>query len=93
MYIFYTIMMFEFDKEKSDRNKEKHGIDFLQAQEIWEDPDCVMIPARTIDESRLLLIGKYESKIWSAIFTFRGQIIRIISVRRARKNEEEIYKS
>jgi len=86
-------MIFEFDKQKSKRNKEKHGIDFVEAQYIWEDPDCVMIPARTIGESRYLLIGKYDNKIWSAIVTLRNQKIRIISVRRSRKNEEEIYRN
>jgi uncharacterized DUF497 family protein len=86
-------MIFEFDKQKSKRNKEKHGIDFIEAQYIWEDPDCVMIPARTSGESRYLLIGKYDNKIWSAIVTLRNQKIRIISVRRSRKNEEEIYRN
>ena len=57
------------------------------------DPDCIVIPARTIGESRYLLIGKYDNKIWSAIFNLRNQKIRIVSVRRARKNEEEIYRS
>ncbi len=86
-------MTFEFDKQKSKRNKEKHGIDFVEAQRIWEDPEFVMIPARTIGESRYLLIGKYNNRIWSAIFTLRNQKIRLISVRRSRKNEEEIYRS
>ncbi len=86
-------MIFEFDKQKSKRNNEKHGIDFVEAQRIWEDPDCLMIPARTIGESRFLLIGKYQNKIWSAIFTLRNKKIRIISVRRSRKNEEEIYRN
>jgi uncharacterized DUF497 family protein len=86
-------MVFEFDSKKSKQNKDKHGIDFSEAQKIWEDADCVMIPARTISESRLLLICKYNEKIWSAIFTFRQDKVRIISVRRSRKNEEEIYKS
>jgi uncharacterized DUF497 family protein len=86
-------MMFVYDEQKSIRNEEKHGINFIQAQNIWKDPDCVMIPARTIGESRFLLIGKYNSKVWSAIFTLRDKKIRIISVRRARLNEEEIYRS
>lgn len=86
-------MTFEFDEQKSKRNKEKHGIDFVEAQRIWEDPEVVMIPAKTISESRYLLIGKYDNRIWSAIFTLRNQKIRIISVRRSRKNEEEIYRS
>lgn len=86
-------MIFEFDKQKSKVNEEKHGINFLEAQHIWEDPDCVMIPARTLGESRFLFIGKYNNKIWSAIITLRNQKIRIISVRRSRKNEEKIYRS
>jgi hypothetical protein len=86
-------MTFEFDEQKSKRNKEKHGIDFVEAQRIWEDPEVVMIPAKTISESRYLLIGKSDNRIWSAIFTLRNQKIRIISVRRSRKNEEEIYRS
>ena len=85
-------MDFEFNKQKSEINKEKHGIDFVEAQHIWEDPECIIIPARTIDESRYLLIGRYDGKIWSAIFTIRNIKIRIISVRRSRKNEEEIYR-
>ena len=86
-------MIFDYDRQKSNTNKEKHGIDFNQAQELWQDPDCIVIPARTMDESRYLLIGKLNQKIWSAIFTVRNKKIRIISVRRSRKNEEEIYKS
>jgi uncharacterized DUF497 family protein len=86
-------MTFEFDEQKSKRNKEKHGIDFVEAQRIWEDPEVVMIPAKIISESRYLLIGKSDNRIWSAIFTLRNQKIRIISVRRSRKNEEEIYRS
>ena len=86
-------MIFEYEKKKSFSNKKKHGIDFEQAQELWNDPDSIVIPALTTDESRFLLIGGYDRKIWSAIFTIRNKKIRIISVRRSRKNEEEIYKS
>ena len=86
-------MVFEFDEKKSVRNKVKHGIDFTEAQMLWQDPEFVMIPARTTGEKRYILIGRYASKIWSAIFTIRNKKIRIISVRRSRKDEEEIYKS
>jgi uncharacterized DUF497 family protein len=65
----------------------------LRLQRIWEDPDVVMIPARTIVESRYLLIGKYNNKIWSSIFTLRNQKIRIIPGRKSIKNEEDIYRS
>jgi hypothetical protein len=86
-------MKFEFDSKKSERNKIKHGIDFIEAQTLWEDPDRLLIPARTIDETRFLLIGKISEKHWSAIFTIRGDAVRLISVRRCRKEEVEIYES
>lgn len=85
-------MVFEFDKQKSISNKEKHGIDFVEAQLLWQDSEVIMIPARTTVEKRFLLIGKYNNKIWSAVFTIRNKKIRIISVRRSRKDEEKIYK-
>ena len=86
-------MEFEFDGYKSNTNMEKHGIDFIEAQLLWEDPDRVVIPARTIDEPRYLLIGKIDEKFWSAVFTYRHGKIRIISVRRARDEEVDIYES
>lgn len=51
-------MEFEFDKLKSERNKEKHGINFAEGQLVWEDIDRIEIPARTQDEPRYLVIGK-----------------------------------
>ena len=84
---------FEFDKRKSQSNKKKHGIDFIEAQALWEDTDRIEIPAKTIDEERYLLIGKVSDKYWSAIVTYRSEKVRIISVRRSRKEEVEIYES
>lgn len=84
-------MEFEFDTRKSKRNKEKHGIDFIEAQCIWEDTERIEIPARTEDEPRYIVIGKIENRCWSAIITYRGDAVRIISVRRSRKEEIEIY--
>ena len=89
----YTMLEFEFDKRKSQTNKKKHGINFDEAQALWKDPDRVEIPAKTIDEERYLLIGTISDKYWSAIFTYRGEKVRIISVRRSRKEEVEIYES
>jgi hypothetical protein len=86
-------MEFEFDNSKSDKNREKHGIDFIEAQLLWEDADRVVIPARTVDEPRYLLIGKIAEKLWSAVFTHRHEQIRIISVRRSRSEEVDIYES
>jgi uncharacterized DUF497 family protein len=86
-------MKFEFDPRKSDSNKEKHGIDFYEAQALWGDPDLIEIPVQTIDEPRYLVIGTIEGKYWSGVITYRGDKVRIISVRRSRKEEVEIYES
>ncbi|MFH1352454.1 MAG: BrnT family toxin [bacterium] len=86
-------MEFEFEIAKSNANKKKHGINFADAQALWEDPDLIEIPARTSDETRFLVIGKISGKHWSGIITYRGQKIRIISVRRARQEEVKIYES
>ena len=85
--------MFEFDETKSAANKAKHGLDFIEAQALWDDPDLLEIPARTDDEPRYLLIGRIGQRHWSAVVTYRGDGIRIISVRRARQNEIELYES
>ncbi len=84
-------MDFEFDKRKSQVNMKKHGIDFVEVQALWEDPDRIEIPAKTTEEPRFILIGKISDKHWSSIFTYRGEKIRIISVRRSRREEVEIY--
>ena len=85
--------VFEFDENKSRSNFVKHGIDFVDAQRLWADPDLVELQARTVDEPRSLIIGLIENKIWSAVITYRDQVVRIISVRRARKSEIKIYES
>jgi uncharacterized protein len=87
------MLAFEFDERKSRANREKHGIDFVQAQAIWNDPDLIEIPAVTVDEPRYLVIGRIEGKHWSAVVTYRSRNIRIISVRRARSEEVAIYES
>ena len=84
-------MDFEFDPEKSASNKEKHGIDFVEAQALWDDPDLVEVPARVVDEPRFLVIGRIAGEHWSGIITYREQRIRIISVCRPRAEEVEIY--
>jgi uncharacterized DUF497 family protein len=86
-------MLFEYDLNKSQANLEKHGIDFGDAQALWNDEDRLEIPARTTDEPRWLVIGKMKGKHWSAVITYRGEDIRIISVRRSRDEEIELYES
>ncbi len=86
-------MEYEFDEHKSKVNKAKHGIDFVEAQTLWEDVDLLEIPARTDDEPRTIVIGRIGDKHWSAIITYRNEKIRIISVRRSRREERELYES
>ena len=85
--------VFEFDEQKSKANLKKHGINFVDAQTLWEDPGLVEIPAKTSDEPRFLIIGLIEGKHWSAVVTPRDDHIRIISVRRSRVEEVTIYES
>jgi hypothetical protein len=86
-------MTLEFDASKGETNKRKHGIDFIEAQALWDDPDFIEVPAITTDEPRFLVVGKIGEKHWSGIVTYRGERIRIISVRRSRDEEVEIYES
>ena len=90
---FWLDMDFEYGPDKSDENRRKHGIDFEEAQELWKDLALVELPARAADEPRWLLIGKIDRKHWSAVFTRRGENVRLISVRRSREDERRIYES
>ncbi|WP_245809263.1 BrnT family toxin [Desulfamplus magnetovallimortis] len=71
----------------------KHGIDFVDAQKLWNDMNLLEIPAKTVDEPRFLVIGIIEEKYWSGVITYRHKRIRIISVRRSRKEEVDLYES
>jgi len=84
---------FEFDGTKSKANLEKHGIDFVAAQQLWQDPYLMEIRANSTHEPRYLLIGRIGGKHWSAVVTYREGRIRLISVRRSRKKEVELYES
>lgn len=84
---------FEFDPTKSQKNLEKHGIDFQEAQRLWNDPNLLEIAAKSDDEPRFLLIDVIDDKHWSAVVTHRNGTIRLISVRRSRQKEVEIYES
>ena len=85
--------VFEFDDAKSQSNLAKHGIDFVDAQQLWSDPMLLEIPARTDDESRFLMIGIVDGKHWSAVITYRGTNIRLISVRQSRVEKVALYES
>ncbi|BDA75780.1 conserved hypothetical protein [Calothrix sp. PCC 7716] len=84
-------MQFEFDERKSASNQVKHGIDFVEAQKLWQDTDRVEVAARAVEESRFLVIGQIKAKFWAAVITYREERVRIISVRRARDEEIKIY--
>ena len=84
---------FEYDPKKSANNLIKHGIDFQEAQKLWGDINLVEIPAKVEGEPRSLLIGKLQGKHWSAVITYRENKVRIISVRRSRKLEVELYEN
>jgi len=82
---------FEFDPVKSARNKVKHGIDFVEAQEIFKDVNAIEGPARSITEPRFQVLGRIGGELWSAAITYRSEAVRIISVRRARIQERRRY--
>ena len=86
-------MGFEYDHEKIEANKAKHGIDFEEGQALWDDPDLVEIPARVTDEPRSVVIGMIGDKHWSAVITYRSDNIRLMPVRRSRKKEVAIFES
>ena len=82
---------FEYDETKNQLNLRKHGIDFVTAQDLWNDSDLLEFASSSEVEERYLIIGKIASRHWSAILTYRGRKIRLISVRRARKEEIKLY--
>jgi uncharacterized DUF497 family protein len=84
---------FEYDENKSQTNQQKHGIDFIEAQKLWEDDNLLEITGKSDTEPRYLIIGQIQNKHWTAVITYRSEIIRIISVRRSRTNEVTWYES
>ena len=90
--ILYSIIMkFNWDPDKNQTNQKKHGISFLEAGALWDDPDRIEIEAPFPLENRFILIGKIDNRYWTAIYTIRKGFIRIISVRRSRKKERDLY--
>ena len=85
-------MIFEFDRNKSDLNLQKHGIDFISAQRLWENK-VVQLKVTELPEERYFNFGVLDGKHWTAVVTYRGTNIRIISVRRSAKKEVEYYEN
>tara|TARA_R110001583_G_scaffold66791_1_gene191571 strand:+ start:50 stop:313 length:264 start_codon:yes stop_codon:yes gene_type:complete len=84
---------FEYDSKKSQTNLQNHGIGFDSVQELLLDVDLIEVSVKISDKPRSFVIGKIGAKHWSAIITSRNAFIRIISVRRSRKSEVELYES
>ena len=84
-------MKFEYDPDKSETNLQKHGIDFEEAQNLWNDSNALELQAKSDSEPRFALIARYDDRYWSAFYTYRSSCIRLISVRRSRENEKRIY--
>ncbi len=88
-----SVMKFEWDEVKSASNKIKHGVNFEEAQLLWEDCDRVELAIQSEGEPRYLTIGLMHNKHWTAIITYRGSNIRLISIRRSRTDEVKIYEN
>lgn len=84
-------MLFDWDEKKSAANKKKHGIDFDTGKELWSDDNRLEIQVPYPVEERWILIGKIDNRLWTAVFTVRSSMVRIISIRRSRKKEADLY--
>lgn len=84
-------MEFEYDKAKSDLNLEKHGIDFEEAQALWDDRNRVEFRLQAAGEKRFGVLARYAGCVWLAVTTLRGLRIRIVFVRRATLKEASFY--
>lgn len=84
-------MIFEFDKRKNESNIEKHKVSFEEAQAVWDDPDLLVLSAKKRGEKRQLAIGVAYAMMFSVVHTRRGEVVRIISARRATRKERDLY--
>jgi uncharacterized protein len=87
---FERISAFEWDDKKRTSNLEKHGIDFEDAIEVFYG---ISLIRHSNNEERWIAIGETEGRIITVVFTRRRDALRIISARRARKNEERQFHS
>lgn len=85
-------MRFEWDERKRITNLEKHGLDFMDAVNVFEAPH-VIIPSAQKDEERYLAIGLLQERYVAVIYTIRNKTIRLISFRRARHEERRYYET
>ena len=91
-YDYESVDRFDWDERKSELNLAKHGIDFEDATEVFYKPIILRRSDRN-NEERWIAIGSLEDRLITVVFTRRADVIRIISARRARKNEEREYRN
>jgi uncharacterized DUF497 family protein len=88
--LFERVRTVEWNEEKAANNRRKHGIDFDEAIEVFYGTSLLRRSDRH-EEERWIAIGETEARVIAVVFTWRGDTLRIISARRARKNEERAY--
>ena len=86
-------MEFEWDSEKAKTNLRKHKVPFLKACEVFKDENRIERPdtSGSFGEERWMVLGRVEQTILFVVFTLRGERIRLISARRANRDEQRIY--
>lgn len=84
-----------FDPAKDAANRERHRLPLIFGERIFEDEDHLIVPSiREVDgEERFKVIGSVEAKLFTAVFVWRGDLPRFISVRRSNKGEERAYRA
>lgn len=92
IYDHESLSGFDWDKRKSESNVVKHGIDFEEAIEVFYGPIFLRRSDRN-DEERWIAVGHSETRLIAVVFARRADVVRIISARRARKNEEIAYRN
>lgn len=83
-------MQFDWDPAKSVSNEAKHGLSLASATALWVGP-VLTIPSKNPGEMRHLAIGLIVENYWTVVYAPRGNSFRLISARRSRKNEKELF--
>jgi uncharacterized protein len=85
-------MEFEWDEAKRLSNLDKHGIDFLDVEEVF-DGDIVTVEDDRpgYGERRFVTFGLLQGRVVAVVYTDRGDAMRLISVRKATQYEQRTY--
>jgi uncharacterized DUF497 family protein len=86
-------MTFEWDEEKRESNLSKHGVDFVLAEMLFDGRPVITAPSLRAAEERYITTGKISGRFFTAVWTWRGVAVRLISLRRARDEEEKRYRA